>query len=131
MHDEGIRWHIVVPTGGDTLRQERLTRDLHSALHTAEEIEVGFETETGAIEAGQKGAGIGDVALWAAAALPASPVLIALIKAWCARDQHRTVTVARGKNSITITGRPHATQERMVHEFLSQVSAGVKDKEPE
>jgi hypothetical protein len=131
MHDEGTRWHIVVPTGGDTLRQERLTRDLYEALHEAEGIAVGFETEGKALEAGQKGAGIGDVVLWAAAALPASPVLITLIKAWCARDQHRSVTVTHGKSSITITGRPDAAQERMVQEFLdflSKASTGAKGK---
>lgn len=123
MHDGENRWRIVVPTGGDTLRQERLTHDLHEALHEAAGISVGFEPEEKIVEAGHKGAGVGDVALWVMATLPASPVLITLIKAWCARDQHRTVTVTRGKNSMTITGRPDIAQERMAREFLAHVNA--------
>jgi Effector Associated Constant Component 1 len=128
MHDGGNRWRLVVPTGGDTLRQERLTRDLYEALLGAGGITVGFETDKKAVESGHKGAGVTDVVLWAAAALPASPVLITLIKEWCAKDRHRTVNVVHGEHSITITGRPDPAQERMVRDFLSQVSAGTEGK---
>ncbi|UWM47611.1 hypothetical protein N0X72_00545 [Streptomyces carpaticus] len=66
------------------------------------------------------------MALWAATAAtvarPASQVLITLIKEWCARERHRKVVVTVGDDSIEITGRPDAAQERMVREFQDRVA---------
>jgi hypothetical protein len=80
MRDGGSRRRVVVPTGGDALRQERLTRDLYDSLREADGLTVGFGDGEGLAEPGSKGAGAGDVALWAATATavarPASRVLV-------------------------------------------------------
>ena len=68
MQDGGLRWRLMVPAGGDALRQERLTRDLYAALHQAEGVAVGFADVGQPSEPGHKGAGVGEVALWAATA---------------------------------------------------------------
>ncbi|MFJ8025691.1 hypothetical protein [Streptomyces sp. NPDC096311] len=60
MQDGGRRWHLVVPTGGDALRQERLTRDLYGSLHEAEGLDIGFVDDEAVAEPGHKGAGVGD-----------------------------------------------------------------------
>ncbi|CAL9437742.1 hypothetical protein [Streptomyces sp. enrichment culture] len=125
MQDGGRRWQLVVPTGGDALRQERLTRDLCAALHGTEGVVAGFTEDDAAVQPGHKGAGVGEVALWAATATavakPSSQVLITAIKEWCARDRHRKVEVTYDGHSVAITGRPDAAQERAVHEFLDKV----------
>nr|WSZ96909.1 hypothetical protein OH820_15645 [Streptomyces sp. NBC_00857] len=134
MRDGGSRWTLVVPTGGDTLRQERLTRDLHDTLHRADGLIVGFHDAEGPTEPGRKGTGVGEVALWAATtaavARPASQVLITLIKEWCAKERHRKVEVTIAGDSIEITGRPDAAQERMVREFQDRV-AGDDGSKPD
>lgn len=126
MRDGGSPWTLTVPTGGDTLRQERLTRDLHDTLHRVEDLVVGFHDTGGTTEPGSKGTTVGEVALWAATtaavARPASQVLITLIKEWCAKERHRKVVVTVGDDSIEITGRPDAAQERMVREFQDRVA---------
>ncbi|MFJ5034566.1 hypothetical protein ACIQB5_42460 [Streptomyces sp. NPDC088560] len=128
MGDGGRRWHLVVPVGGDVLRQERLTHDLCAALHEAEDVEVGFVVGQAATEPGHKGAGVGDVALWAttatALARPASQVLITAIKEWCGKERHRKVEVTYDGHSVAITGRPDEAQERMVRDFLDKVGHG-------
>ncbi|MEU2428157.1 hypothetical protein ABZ611_01335 [Streptomyces sp. NPDC007861] len=115
----------MVPIGGDALRQERLTRDLHAALQETEGVAVGFAQEDAAVQPGHKGVGVGDVALWAATAAavarPASQVLITAIKEWCAKDRHRKVEVTYDGYSVAITGRPDAAQERVVRDFLDKV----------
>lgn len=126
MRDGGSPWTLTVPTGGDTLRQERLTRDLHDTLHRTDDLVVGFHDADGPTEPGRKGTTVGEVALWAATtaavARPASQVLITLIKEWCAKERHRKVVVTVGDDSIEITGRPDAAQERMVQEFHDRVA---------
>ncbi|MFI6345198.1 hypothetical protein [Streptomyces sp. NPDC050560] len=125
MRDGGSPWTLAVPTGGDTLRQERLTRDLHETLHGTDGLIVGFHDADGPTEPGRKGAGVGEVALWATTATvarPASQILITLIKEWCAKERHRKVAVTVGDDSIEITGRPDAAQERMVREFQDRVA---------
>jgi Effector Associated Constant Component 1 len=117
MQDGGSRWRLVVPTGGDTLRQERLTRDLYEALRESDRIAVGFEDTETPVEAGRKGVAA-DAALWATVSLPAARVLIALINAWSSKERHRSVKVTYRGRSVTITGRPDAGQERMVRDFL-------------
>ncbi|MFD7546095.1 hypothetical protein [Streptomyces sp. NPDC059816] len=127
MRNGGPPWTLTVPTGGDTLRQERLTRDLHDTLGRADDLVVGFHDVDGPTAAGRKGTGVGEVALWAAtaaAARPASQILITLIKEWCAKERHRKVVVTVGDDSIEITGRPDAAQERMVREFQDRVADG-------
>ncbi|MFD8837299.1 hypothetical protein [Streptomyces griseofuscus] len=123
-----------MPTGGDTLRQERLTRDLHNTLERADGLVVGFHDADGPAEPGRKGAGVGEVALWAATTAtvvrPASQVLITLIKEWCAKERHRKVVVTIAGDSIEITGRPDAAQERMVREFQDRIS-GNDGTEPD
>ncbi|MEU6145238.1 hypothetical protein ABZ848_33425 [Streptomyces sp. NPDC047081] len=125
MQDGGRHWRLVVPAGGDALRQERLTRDLYAALHEAEGVAVGFADAGQPSEPGHKGTGAGEVALWAATATaiarPASQVLITAIKEWCARDRHRKVEVTYDGRSVAITGRPDAAQERVVRDFLDKV----------
>ncbi|MEU9379740.1 hypothetical protein AB0D38_01485 [Streptomyces sp. NPDC048279] len=125
MQDGGRRWQLVVSTGGDALRQERLTRDLYAALHGTEGVLAGFTEDDVTVQPGHKGVGADEVALWAAAATavarPASQVLITAIKEWCARDRHRKVEVTYDGHSVAITGRPDAAQERVVREFLDKV----------
>ncbi|MER7410778.1 MULTISPECIES: hypothetical protein [Streptomyces] len=126
MHDGGAQWTLAVPTGGDVLRQERLTRDLHDSLHGTDGLVVGFHDAVGPTEAGHKGAGVSEVALWAAVTTaivrPASQVLITLIKEWCAKERHRKVVVTVGDDSVEITGRPDAAQERMVRDFQDRIA---------
>ncbi|MFE7132661.1 hypothetical protein ACFVIM_17560 [Streptomyces sp. NPDC057638] len=128
MRDGGAPWTLTVPTGGDTLRQERLTRDLHDTLGRTDGLVVGFHDADGPTEPGRKGTGVGEVALWAATtaavARPASQILITLIKEWCAKERHRKVVVTVGDDSIEIAGRPDAAQERMVREFQDRVADG-------
>ncbi|WP_316739072.1 hypothetical protein [Streptomyces sp. MK7] len=134
MQDSAPRWQIVVPTGGDALRQERLTRDLYDTLQATDGLTVGFNDDDKPAEPGHKGAAVGEIALWAATATavarPASQVLIALIKEWCAKQRHRKVELTYGVHSVRITGRPDAAQERMVRDFLDR-AAGGEDAGPE
>ncbi|GHE13637.1 hypothetical protein [Streptomyces alanosinicus] len=125
MGDGGSRWRLAVPAGGDTLRQERLTWDLHDRLREVDGLVVGFADDDQPAGPGHKGAGVGDVALWAttatAVARPVSRILITLIKEWCAKERHRQVEVTLEGSSLTITGRPDAAQEHLVREFLDKV----------
>ncbi|MCU8590810.1 hypothetical protein [Streptomyces sp. A13(2022)] len=134
MRNGGTPWTLSVSTGGDTLRQERLTRDLHDILNRTDGLVVGFYNTDEPTEPGHKGAGVGEVALWAAGtaavARPASQVLITLIKEWCAKERHRRVVVTIGDDSIEITGRPDAAQERMVRDFQDRI-AGEDGPEPD
>jgi hypothetical protein len=127
MRDGGSRWTLVVTTGGDTLRQERLTRDLHDMLRGADDLVVGIHDAERPAEAGSKGSGVGEVTLWAATsaavARPASQVLITLIKEWCAKERHRKVVVTVAGESVEITGRPDAAQERLIREFRDRAAA--------
>lgn len=128
MSGEDRRWAISVPTDGDTLRQERLTVDLLEALGGSEAYSVTFTEEQVATDAGSKGSGVADVALWAsiaAASRPAAQVLITAIKEWCAVRRERSLEVnvsADGGHSVTVTGSPTPTQERLLHEFLDKVA---------
>lgn len=127
MQDGGPHWRITVPTSGDVLRQERLTWDLHDTLHEVDDLVVEFAEAQQPADSGHKGAGVGDVALWAATAAavarPTSQVVITLLKEWCAKERHRQVDVTYEGHSVTITGRPDAAQERMVREFMDKVSS--------
>jgi hypothetical protein len=123
--DHGGRvWRLEVLAGGDTLRQERLTRVLQDEFLKTDGVTAGFADDTVPVDGGRKGGAAGDVALWAAvgaAARPASQVVISLVKEWCGKERYRKVEVTYGGNSVTITGRPDEVQERMVREFLDKV----------
>jgi hypothetical protein len=126
MQDGGHRWRLIVPTGGDALRQERLTWDLHDTLREVDGLIVEFADDHKPAGPEHKGPGVGDVALWAATAAamarPASQVVITLLKEWCAKERHRQVEVTYEGHSVTVKGRPDAAQERMVREFMDKVS---------
>jgi hypothetical protein len=120
MGDGGSTWLLRVLAGDDTLRQERLTRDLHDALRRAEGVDVGFVDGDARSDGGSKGGLAGDVALWAAVAAggrQASAVLVTLVREWCQRDRHRSVELTYGGNSVTVTGHSAEAQERIVGEF--------------
>lgn len=136
MQHGGQRWQLAVPTGGDVLRQERLTRDLYATLSGTEGLVIGHTDDSDGppVEDGRKGAGAGDVALWAAVAAasrPASHVLITLIKEWCAKERHRKVEVTYDGHSVTLTGRPDADQERLVRDFLDRATGGTEGSRDE
>ncbi|MFE2380835.1 hypothetical protein [Streptomyces misionensis] len=123
MSQEQPLWRLEVLAGGDTLRQERLTRNLQDALQRAGAADTTFLTaEEGAPRHdGRKGGVVSEITalgVAAAAARPASRVLIELIKEWCAKDRHRKVEITTGDRSITVTGRPDDTQERIIRAFL-------------
>jgi hypothetical protein len=125
MERGGQGWRIEVLAGGDTLRQERLTRDLHHELQKADGLSIGLVEDGSPIDGGRKGGLAGDVALWAAvtaAGRQASQILLPLIREWCARERHRKVELSYGGNSVTITDHPDETQERIVREFLEKVT---------
>ncbi|MDP9849786.1 effector-associated constant component EACC1 [Streptosporangium lutulentum] len=113
---------LEVLAGGDTVRQERLTRTLHEKLAETDGIAVEFAVPQAAPAGDGRKAGItADVILWvtvAASARPASQLLITAIKEWCATERHRKVLVTHGERSIEISGRPDEAQERLVREFL-------------
>ncbi|SOB89033.1 hypothetical protein [Streptomyces sp. 1331.2] len=124
MSQEQPLWRLEVLAGGDTLRQERLTRDLQDALRRAGTPETAYLTaETTPADDGRKGGALSEITalgLAAAAARPASRILIELIKEWCAKDRHRKVEITDGERSLTVTGRPDEAQERIIQAFLDQ-----------
>jgi hypothetical protein len=123
-------WRLQVLTAGDTLRQERLTRNLHDELQKADGLSVGFVEADSAFGDGRKGGLAGDVALWTAvtaAGRQASQVLIVLIREWCARERHRKVELTYNGDSVTITGHPDEAQERIVRGFLERTAEDKAD----
>ena len=125
-------WTIEVLAGGDTLRQERLTRALHDVLVNVDGLTAGFvDSAPAAGGDGRKGGTAGDVALWAAvgaAARPASQVLITVIREWCEKERQRKVELTyRGTNSITIPARPDEAQIQLIREFMDKVGTDEAD----
>ena len=123
MSQEQPLWRLEVLADGDTLRQERLTRDLQDALQRASVSDATFLTTDGGAPTpdGHKGGAVSEIialGVAAAAVRPASRVLIELIKEWCAKDRHRKVEITEGERSITVTGRPDDAQERIIRAFL-------------
>ncbi len=125
MDGAGQSWQLEVLAGGDALRQERLTQGLLEALKDADGITAGYVDVEAPGGDGRKGGGTTDMALWVAGiagvAGPASKVLVAVVKEWCARDRHHKVKLTSGDDSVTITGRPDEAQERIIREFLGRV----------
>lgn len=132
MGNEGFVWRLEILAGDDILRQERLTHGLRDELVRVDGLAVGFVDAGADAEGGRKGSAAGDVALWvtaAAAVRPASQVLIAVIKEWCARDRHRRVELTCKGATLTLAGRPDKAQERMIARFLDKVGEGEKIEE--
>jgi hypothetical protein len=133
--DQG--WLVRVIAGDDTLRQERLTRDLHNELQKVSGISVGFVEGDADVGEGRKGGLAGDVALWAAVTAvgrQTSQVLMTLIREWCARERHRKVEVTVNGVSVSISGQPDEAQERIARSLLEQaaeVRSGDGEKEAE
>lgn len=128
----GGTWLLRVLAGDDTLRQERLTRDLHDVLRTVEGIDIGFADGDTRPDRGRKGGLAGDVALWAAVAAggrQASAVLMTLVSEWCQRDRHRRVELTYGGNSVVVTGHSEQVQERMVSEFWKNALSTEEESE--
>jgi hypothetical protein len=132
MGDGASRWLLRVLAGDDTLRQERLTRDLHDLLRRAEGVDVGFTGGDARPNRGRKGGLAGDVALWAAVAAggrQASAVLITLVREWCQRDRRRRVELTYGDKSITVTGHSEEVQERLAGEFWKNAGSAEEASE--
>ena len=119
---ERVRAELAIPTDGDVLRRERLTRSLYTELRTVEGIDVRFAPETRPEEAGAKGAGaLGDASLWvflAASTSGGARVLVAAIQAWAQRERHRVVRLTMGDRSIEIPWATTQDQQRLVEAFL-------------
>ncbi|NDU73857.1 hypothetical protein GWI34_14605 [Actinomadura sp. DSM 109109] len=121
-HDQQ-EWRLRVLAGDDTLRRERLTRDLYDDLLRADGVGVRFAEEEPPPAGGRKGGSAGDVALWAAvgaAGGQATRILVTLIKEWSARERHRKIEITYRGHSVTITGSPDEAQERLIREFLDR-----------
>lgn len=117
-------WRLRVLAGGDTLRQERLTRDLHDDLLKAEGIDVAYAEPSASPVPGSKGGPAGELVLCAilAASGAQSPrILLALIREWSLRERQRKIEVSYGDASLTITGRPDQAQERLIGDFLDRI----------
>lgn len=115
-------FRLQVLSGGDPLREERLTRSLRDALADLEGVTVRLASGHGQTADGSKGGVVADLSLWAAVAYsakPASQLLATAVKEWCAKERHRKVRIVRGDRSIEIQGHPDEAQERLVHEFLA------------
>ncbi|GAA2263120.1 hypothetical protein GCM10010402_18350 [Actinomadura luteofluorescens] len=120
-------WRLRVLAGDDTLRQERLTRELHGELLKIDGVDAGYADPPTSPIPGSKGVLTGELALWAtvaASGAQTTKVLVTLIREWSARERHRKIEVSCGDDSITITGRPDQAQERIIGEFLDRIDGG-------
>ncbi|MCP9948325.1 hypothetical protein [Actinomadura madurae] len=117
-------WRLRVLAGDDTLRQERLTRELHGDLLEVDGIDVGYADPFSSVPRGSKGGLIGELLLWvtvAASSAQTTKVLVTLIREWSSRERHRKIEISYGDASLTISGRPDQAQERLIGEFLDRV----------
>jgi hypothetical protein len=123
------RWQVEVLAGSNTLRAERLTRDLRDRLAGVADVQVDLIAHEDTTS-GHKG-GFGDLGMWVALAGPTAPVLITAIKEWCGRDRHRKVELTRDGTSVTatITGDPTEAQERVIQRFLGIPSESTTESE--
>ena len=136
MSQEQPLWRLEVLADGDTLRQERLTRDLLDILQRNGVSETTFlaAVEGAPTHEGHKSGALSEITalgVAAAAVRPASRVLIELIKEWCAKDRHRKVEITEGERSITVTGRPDDAQERIIRAFLNAGEPAATEGEQE
>lgn len=93
-------WRLRVLAGDDTLRQERLTRELHGDLLEVDGIDVGYADPFSSVPRGSKGGLIGELLLWvtvAASSAQTTKVLVTLIREWSSRERHRKI------GSLTVT----------------------------
>jgi hypothetical protein len=118
---------LEVSAGGDPLREERLTRDLHEALIADEALAAAGVSVTPAPPPppppGSKGTVETVVTLLLAGApyaQPAADLLTSAIKEWCSRDRRVAVRLCEGDRSVDITGDPTPEQEALIKEFWQQ-----------
>ncbi|MFF5260524.1 hypothetical protein ACFY4C_16395 [Actinomadura viridis] len=117
-------WRLCVLAGDDTLRQERLTRDLYEELRGTDGIDLRFADPAPSGVPGSKGGIAGELVLWATLGMSgaqAAKVLVTLIREWSARERHRKIEISCGDDSLTITGRPDQAQERLIGDFLDRI----------
>jgi hypothetical protein len=112
---------IEVPDDGDVFRSERLARSLRADLASVPGLILGpGPAETHPAQA--KGPVVPtDPTLWIFGATTVGTVsrmVVDVVKAWCARDRHRTVRLVNGEKTVEVTGRPDAAQERIIENFL-------------
>ncbi|MGO4616910.1 hypothetical protein AB4305_20635 [Nocardia sp. 2YAB30] len=132
MASEDGSWLIRVRTGGDTLRAERLTRELRDELDAADGIAAGFIEGGAAPATGDRKGGVdSDLVLWASVSAPVAAagarVLTTLIKEWCARDRHRRVELTYKGNSAIIAGQSADQLQQIVELFASAGDANDSD----
>ena len=118
---------LEVSAGGDPLREERLTRDLHKALIADEALAAAGVSVTPAPppppRPGSKGTVETLVTLLLAGAPYAQPtadILTSAIEKWCARDRRVTVRLRDGDRSVDVVGDPTPEQEALIKKFWQQ-----------
>ncbi|MFQ6326068.1 hypothetical protein ACLMAL_08005 [Nocardia sp. CWNU-33] len=125
-------WRITVQVGGDTLRRERLTRDLRQRLCATDGIDAGFVEHPPSRTDGHKGVSDPELMLWAgvgvASVNAAARVLIAAITQWCGQDRHKKVQLEFNGNSVVLTGKPDDRQIHLVELFSEQITKAPDDR---
>ncbi len=103
-----------------------MPRDLYDDLLGIDEIDMGFADRHSSAVPGSKGGLTGELVLWvtvAASGTQATRVLITSIREWSSRERNRKIEISYGDDSLTITGRPDQTQERLVGDFLNRIDS--------
>ncbi len=112
---------IEIPDDGDVFRSERMARSLRADLASVPGL-ILRPGSTGTHPAQAKGPAVPtDPTLWifgATAVGTLSRMVVDVVKAWCARDRHRSVRLVNGERTVEVTGRPDAAQERIIENFL-------------
>jgi hypothetical protein len=118
---------LEVSAGGDPLREERLTRDLHNVLQSDQALVAAGVSVVVApappAPPGVKGSFEAVLTLMAAGApyaQPAADVLRSAIEKWCSRDRRVTVRLRDGERSVDVVGDPTPEQEALIKEFWRQ-----------
>ncbi len=112
---------IEIPDDGDVFRSERMARSLRADLASVPGL-ILRPGSAGTHPAQAKGPAVPtDPTLWifgATAVGTLSRMVVDVVKAWCARDRHRSVRLVNGERTVEVTGRPDAAQERIIENFL-------------
>ncbi|MCM3922815.1 hypothetical protein ND748_14240 [Frankia sp. AiPs1] len=116
---------IEMPEDSDVFRSERMARSLRADLASVPGLILGpgpAGTHPAQAKTQAKGPAVPtDPTLWifgATALGTLSRMVVDVVKAWCARDRHRSVRLVNGEKSVEVTGRPDAAQERIIEDFL-------------
>ncbi|WP_218000638.1 hypothetical protein, partial [Nocardia higoensis] len=89
-------------------------------LLSVPDVEVAYDEVGKTAAAGEKSAGMADLALSASVAVPvataATRILVTAIREWCARERHRRVeiTAEKGSVSVVVTGDMDERVERII-----------------